>query len=134
MRKNVAVYNIDVKHKMVVGDYYEVRELTHNPVALLDDGDIYAAVRDQSHRILRTEIRRAVFMDAYSNKTEKYFTVEPQHQEMLLLLVEQYEINRLGRAKKHLEDWLYKEQCKNKKLVDASIFTRLKWLFTGIKF
>lgn len=132
MSELIEVYSIGATQKAVTGDHYQVHSMKNPPSVIVPSGNP-ATFLSETIEILTSRIERVSFVDQYQNRTDEYFTIDPRHQEKILMLVGQCEIDRLKRAKKELESWYGKEQYRNKRIINTSLLTRLKWLFTGVK-
>lgn len=131
MSELIDVFNISSAKKAVKGEYYQVHAFDAPPMIVVPTCEP-AQFMDKVE-ILTSRIERVSFIDQYQNRTDEYFTIDPRHQKKILALVGQCEIDRLKRAKKQLEEWYGKEQGKSKRLLNTSVLTRIKWLFTGVK-
>lgn len=131
MSELIDVYNISSKKEAVKGEYYQVMAFDAPPMVVVPSGE--PAQFMEKVEVLTSRIERVSFVDQYQNRTDEYFTIDPRHQKKILMLVEQCEIDRFKKAKKQLEEMYGNEQGRNKRIINASILTRIKWLFTGVK-
>lgn len=129
----VDVFNIGSRKEAVIGSHYSVRYFEAPPIPVMNSQGDMAMYLDGKVETKTSYIERISFRDHYNRVTEKFITIDPKDRDEILLLVGGSEINRLERALRDLEKMWDRDTSKLKKIVTCGFFTRLKWLFTGIK-
>jgi len=132
MERMIEVYTIESKQKAVMGDIYRTYSYDRPPLTVVPSGEP-AAFLDQSVEVLTSRIETACFVDCFGNRTEKYFTIDPSKEQLILAMIERREINRLQGAKMILEEMIDEKRNQIKSFTSSGVLTRIKWVFTGVK-
>jgi len=130
--KEVTLYRI-VKEEAMVGDYIDMiesyRHHDHNVMPLLGTSEGIEPFEVTIEKFT-APIKTVRFSDS---RPDQYWAVDPQDKSEILTCIESMEIEKLNNRLTECRNELHDRFIKIKQYENAGHWTRVKWLFTGVK-
>lgn len=131
--RDVKIYNISDKIECISGPYRDFLEFVHtNPDDLIHCSEYNEVIQPLSYIKLTAPIHHIRHRTPCGHIQDEFICIDPKDREKLLMMVEGTELTRLERSVFWLETKLDKQTKKLNKLMNANVFIRIKWLFTGV--